>query len=62
MKRHWLRDREVLDQLRVHWDIGTNNNADYFIKNHPQIHHRKMRPSYIHTSNLVGTILQTIRL
>ena len=26
---HWLREKEVLEQLRVYWDIGTKNDADY---------------------------------
>ena len=48
MKWNWLRDKEVLEQLRVYWDKGTNNDADYFTKHHPPIHHRQMRPWYIH--------------
>ena len=51
MKWYWLRDKEVLKQLRVYWDKGTNNDADYFTKHHPPTHHRQMRPQYIHTSN-----------
>ena len=35
MKCHWLRDKEVLEQLRVYWYKGTNNDADYFTKYHP---------------------------
>ena len=62
MKWHWLIEKEVIEQLRVYWDKGTNNDADYFTKRHPPIHHSQMRPRYIHTSNLVSTIPQTIRL
>ena len=62
MKWHWLRDKYVIDQLRVYWDKVTNNDANYFTKHHPPIHHRQMRPRYIHTSNLVRTVPQTIRL
>ena len=29
VKWQGLRDKEVLDQLRVYWDRGTKNNADY---------------------------------
>ena len=39
-----------------------NNDADYFTERHPPIHHRQMRPQYIHTSNLVRTIPHTIIL
>ena len=62
LKWHWLRNKKVLDKLIVYWDKVTNNNADYFTKHHPPIHHRQMSPWYIHTSNLVRTIPQTIRL
>ena len=62
MKWHWLRDKEFLEQLRVYRDKGTNNDSDYFTKHHPPIHHPQMHPRYIHTSNLLRTITQTIRL
>ena len=52
----------MLDQLRVYWDIGTNNDTDYFTKHHPPIHHRQMRPGYIHTLNLVIPVPHTIIL
>ena len=44
MKWHWLREKEVLEQLRVYWDKGTNNDTDYFTKHLPQIHRRQMGP------------------
>ena len=59
MKWHWLREKEVLDHLIVYSDRGTNNDADYFTKRHPPIHHHQMRPR---TSNLARTISHTIRL
>ena len=62
MKWHWLREKEVLKHLRVYWDIGMNNDSDYFTKHHPPIHHRKTQPRYIHTLNLVREIPQTIIL
>ena len=62
MKWHWFRDKEVLEQLIVYWGKGTKNDANYFIKHHPSIHHLQMCPRNIHTSNLVRTIPQTIRL
>ena len=36
MKRHWLIDKEVLEQLRLYWDKETNNDTYYFTKYHPQ--------------------------
>ena len=44
MKWHWLREKGFLEQLRVYWDKGTNNDADYFTKHHPPIHYCQMRP------------------
>ena len=62
MKWHWIRDKEVLEENKVYWDRGTNNNDNYFTKHHPSIHHRQIQPRYIHTSNLARKIPQTIRL
>ena len=62
IKWHWLREKEVLEQLRLYWEKEANNYANYFTKYHPPIHHSKMRPRYIHTSNVVRKIPQTIRL
>ena len=62
MKWHWLRDKELLEQLILYWDRGTNNDTDYLTKHHPPIHHRQTRPRYIHTLNLVRKISETIRL
>ena len=28
-------------------DKGANNRGDYFTKQHPTIHHRKLRPTYV---------------
>ena len=62
MKWYWLRDIDVLKKMRVYWYKVTKNDADYFTKHHPPIHHRQMRTRYIHVSNLVRTITQTVRL
>ena len=42
VKWHWLRDKEVLKQLRVQCYIETKNDSDYFTKNHPPIHHHQI--------------------
>ena len=39
MKWHCLRDKNELEQLRVYWDKGANNEAAYFTKQYPQIHY-----------------------
>ena len=62
MKWHWLRENEVLDQLRVYFYRETRNNVNYFTNNHPPIHLRQIQTQYIHTSKLVRIFPQTIRL
>ena len=47
MKFHWLRDRELQRLIRVFWDRGINNDADYFTKHHPPSHHQTIRSRYI---------------
>ena len=42
MNWNWLRDKEVLEQLRVYWYRGTNNDDDYFTNRHPPVHHHQM--------------------
>ena len=62
MKWHWLRYKEVIEQLGLYWYIGKNNDANYFTKYHPPIHHRQKQTQYIYTSDLLETIPHTIRL
>ena len=48
MRWNWLRDRSGgLAHLRVYWEKGTLNDADYFTKHHPPNYHRSIRPRYI---------------
>jgi len=47
MRYHWLQDREIWNQLKVCWEKGQSNNADYFTKHHSTKHHlltRKEKP------------------
>ena len=62
MKWHWLIDKEMIEKIIVYWGRGRNNDADFFTKHQPPIHHRQMRPRYINTPNLGREITQTIRL
>ena len=62
MKWHWFRYKEVLEQLIIYWYKVTNNDADYFTRHQPSIHHLQIRPRYIYTSNLVRKVPQNIRL
>ena len=47
MRWNWLRDKSTHDMLRIYWDRGQNNQADYFTKHHPPTHHLSMRPQYV---------------
>ena len=56
MRYHWIRDQQLQNTIRVYWDKGQNNKADYFTKNHPPIHHKRMRKIYLHINNLINKI------
>ena len=47
MRWNWLRDRETQNQLRVYWDKGENNDADYYTKHFAPLYHRSQRPRVI---------------
>ena len=49
MQFYWVRDRVKQGQLRIHWQKGELNLAEYYTKHHPPAHHIKMRPTYLHT-------------
>jgi hypothetical protein len=56
MRYHWLRDRLLQKQLRIYWDKGSNNDADYFTKHHPPKYHLMMRSKYILKANLIRIV------
>ena len=47
MRWNWLRDDLTKAQIKVFWDRGINNDADYYTKHHPPAHHKISRPKYI---------------
>ena len=47
MKFHWLRDKTNAQHLRVFWDAGKQNMADYFTTHHHTPYHKLMRSKYI---------------
>jgi hypothetical protein len=48
MRWNWLRDKTTQEILRINWDKGENNQADYFTtKHHPPAHHLTMRSQYV---------------
>ena len=50
MKLHWLRDSNNKQFFKVYWDKGIDNDADYFTKHHPTVHHRQQRPNFVQDS------------
>ncbi len=57
MRFHWLRDRECQRQLRIYWQPGKLNYADYWTKHHPTKHHQHVRKEFI-TPQIVLKILR----
>jgi hypothetical protein len=47
MHFHWLQDREAQDQLRIYWQPGKTNLADYFTKHHPPAHYVSVRSQFL---------------
>ncbi len=47
MGYHGLRDREAQGQLRIYWQPGKTNLADYFTKHHPPMHHVNIRSEFL---------------
>lgn len=39
MELHWLRNKTISKLLKVYWDKGSNNGADYFTKHHATSHY-----------------------
>jgi hypothetical protein len=47
MQFHRLHDRESQDQLKIYWQLGKMNLADYFTKHHPPNHHTNVRAEFL---------------
>jgi hypothetical protein len=47
MRFYWIRDRVAQRQFVVYWRKGSDNDADYFTKQHPPAHHRLKRSRFI---------------
>jgi hypothetical protein len=47
MRFHWLQNCEAQDQLRIYWQPGKTNLADYFTKYHPPLHHVSARSQFL---------------
>ena len=47
MRINWLQCRIAQEQLLHYWNPGPTNLGDYSTKNHAEIHHRTLRPTYL---------------
>ena len=51
MRYYWLRNKELMNDIKVYWKRGTDeedsNLADYHTKHHSTIHHKGVRPLYV---------------
>ena len=47
MRYHWLKQEDVRKIIKIYWDKGVNNNADYFTEHYSPAHHKSERPKYI---------------
>ena len=56
MRYHWIREQQNQNNIKVFWDKGENNKADYFTKHHPPIHHKRMRKIYLHINHIIENI------
>ena len=45
---YWLRDRVSQGQFVITWKAGSVNLADCYTKHHPALHHKVLRPIYLH--------------
>jgi hypothetical protein len=60
MRWNWLRDKATHEQLRIYWDKGVNNDADYFTKHHPPAHHLTERPRYVLNAHIVTALIRAV--
>jgi hypothetical protein len=47
MRFFWVQDRVKQGQFIIYWRKGSENDADYFTKQHPTAHHRLMRSRFL---------------
>ena len=46
MQNHWICDQEALEKLWLYWYKVSNNDADYFTKDHPTLFCFRIIPRY----------------
>ena len=60
MRYHWLREQATKKLIDIFWDKGSNNDGDYFTKNHSPAVHKIQRPRYILKGFLANQITQNV--
>ena len=53
MRYNWLRQEDINKIIKIFWDKGSNNDAEYFTKHHSLAHHRQTRPRYIQKGYMI---------
>jgi hypothetical protein len=48
MRFYWVKERVEQYQFNVGWAPGDTNMGDYYTKHHCPLHHKCMRPYYLH--------------
>ena len=62
MRFYWVRDRIRQNHLRILWEEGKKNMADYVTKHHPIWDHRAMRPRYVKATKKIYKTQNTGKL
>ena len=60
MRYHWLREKELQKHIKIYWDKGSNNHADYFTKHFPAKYHQEIRPNYILSGHIIRQCLNSV--
>ena len=48
MRFYWIRDSTGQGQFNIYWGPRSTNIGDYQTKHHAPVHHRLMRPHFLH--------------
>ena len=62
MRWKYMRDPKTKEQIRTYWDRGVNNLADYPTQHHPPVHHKGMRPVYLHMAQNIFQFIVTNKI
>ena len=60
MRYHWLREKELQKQIKIYWQKGSDNHADYYTKHFPAKYHQEIRPKYILSGHLMQQCLNAV--